>query len=489
MKNAKILIAEDDELTRENLAELLTACGYLVKGVEDGTSAMNAFLAETFDLVITDLKMPPPDGLELLKLVKEMNPDNEVILMTGYGTVDSAVNAMKLGAFDYIAKPLKDDLVKVTVSRALSFIEEREENTSSKPHPKDNYDFGKMLGFSDPMKKVFETIEKVSASDSTILICGESGTGKELVARAIHLNSERKEQLIVPVNCGAIPEELLESELFGHEKGAFTGAIRNRMGRFELAQGGTIFLDEIGDMSPTLQVKMLRVIQEKEFERIGGIKTIHADVRIIAATNQNLEEAVAGKKFREDLFYRINVIPIHLPPLRERGADIGILASHFLRKFNMSKKKNIFQISPDAMSYFFRYSWPGNVRELENLIEMLVVMKEEGEIGIPDLPPKLQRLQKEEGGIDITELPRNLLRLPEAEQQPSPRSVNLAAGNMNFNELVSQYEKELLLKAMRECNGVKNKAAKLLNLNRTTLVEKLKRFNLSDSDLKDDEKD
>jgi len=462
MRNAKILIAEDNDLSRENLAELLTLSGYNVKAVENGAIAMTAMAEDKYDLIITDLKMPQVDGLELLKFTKDMNPDNVVVIITGHGTVNTAVDAMKLGAFDYITKPLKDDLVKLTVSRALSYVKLREENITLKGHLRDKYDFGKMIGFSDPMKKVFETIQKVSVSDSTILISGESGTGKELVARAIHFNSDRKNQPLVPVNCGAIPEELLESELFGHEKGAFTGAIRSRIGRFELAQGGTIFLDEIGDMSLALQVKMLRVIQEKEFERIGGVKTIHVDVRIIAATNQNLEKAVAEKKFREDLFYRINVIPIHLPPLRERGPDIAILINHFLRKFNKLKKKNISRISPEALGYFLRYPWPGNVRELENMIEMFVVMKEIGEIEISDLPPKLL----------------NQKNVPPM----SPCHLDLAAGGVNFNERVSQFEKDLLIQALQKSKGVKNRAAKMLNLNRTTLVEKLKRFNLSESE-------
>jgi DNA-binding NtrC family response regulator len=389
MKNAKILIAEDNHLSRQNLSELLTMIGYDVAAFENGRQAMDALVQDKYDLIITDLKMPQTGGLELLKFSKEMHPDQVVIMITGYGSVNTAVDAMKLGAFDYIVKPLKDDLVKLTVSRALSFAKLKEENVTLKGHLREKYNFSNMIGYSDCMKTVFDMIEKVSASDSTVLIGGESGTGKELVARAIHCNSDRKNQPLVPVNCGAIPEELLESELFGHEKGAFTGAIRTRIGRFELAQGGTIFLDEIGDMSPALQVKMLRVIQEKEFERIGGIKTVHADVRIIAATNQNLEKAVAEKRFREDLFYRINVIPIHLPPLRERGPDIAILANHFLSKFGKLKKKPVSRFSPDVLRYFMHYPWPGNVRELENLIEMLVVMKEEGETGVGQRPPKL----------------------------------------------------------------------------------------------------
>ena len=463
MKNAKILIAEDNYLSRENLAELLTMSGYDVKAVENGRDAMDAMMAGKYDLIITDLIMPQADGLELLKFTKEMKPDTVVIMITGHGTVNTAVDAMKLGAFDYITKPIKDDLVKLTVLRALSYVKLKEENITLKGQLKDKYDFGKLIGYSDCMKKIFDTIEKVSNSDSTILIDGESGTGKELVARAIHFNSNQKNHPFIPVNCGAIPEELLESELFGHEKGAFTGAIRTRIGRFELAQGGTIFLDEISDMSPALQVKMLRVIQEKEFERIGGIKTIQVDVRIVAATNQNLEKAVAEKKFREDLFYRINVIPIHLPPLRERGPDIAILANHFLRKFNKLKKKNLSCFTPDALSCLIHYPWPGNVRELENLIEMFVVMMEGGEIKVSDLPPKIL-----------------------SQKDPEPSSschIDLPVNGLNYNEMVSRFEKDLLLQALRKSSGVKNRAAKLLNLNRTTLVEKLKRFNLAEGNL------
>jgi len=458
MKNGKILVADDNELNKETLKEILTDEGYEVKTVNDGREGIEAFLEDKYDLVITDLKMPNVDGLEFLKYLKDANKDNIVIMITGHGTVNSAVSAMKMGAFDYITKPIKDDLVKLSVSRAMSFAKLREENVSLKEHLKERQDFDKIIGYSDCMKKVFDTIDKVSNSDSTVLITGESGTGKELVARAIHFRSDRKNSPMIPVNCGAIPEELLESELFGHEKGAFTGAIRNRMGRFELAQGGTIFLDEIGDMSPSLQVKVLRVIQEKQFERIGGVKTITADVRIIAATNQDLEAAVAEKKFREDLFYRINVIPINLPSLRERGSDILILANHFLMSFNKLKKKNVEHISPDAVNYLMRYNWPGNVRELQNLIEMLVVMKEEGEINIEDLPAKIRNVQVE---------------------NPCAPPIVFSEEGIDFNDHISRLEKELLLKALKMSGGVKNRAAKLLNLNRTTLVEKLKRLNIS----------
>jgi DNA-binding NtrC family response regulator len=458
MKNGKILIADDNELSKENLAQLLMDEGYTVKTVCDGREGIEVFIEDHFDLVITDLRMPNVDGLEFLKYIKDVNRDNLVIMVTGHGTVHTAVIAMKMGAFDFITKPIKEDLVKLSVNRAMSFAKLRDENISLKEHLKERQDFDKIIGYSDCMKKVFDTIEKVSNSESTVLITGESGTGKELVARAIHFKSDRRSHPMIPVNCGAIPEDLLESELFGHEKGAFTGAIRNRMGRFELAQGGTIFLDEIGDMSPALQVKVLRVIQEKQFERIGGVKTINADVRIITATNQNLEAAVAEKRFREDLFYRINVIPIHLPALRERGSDIVILANHFLTNFNKLKKKNVERITPQAVDYLMRYSWPGNVRELQNLIEMLVVMKEEGEIHVDDLPAKIRNAQV--AGTTVS-------------------AVMFTDDGIDFNDHISRLEKDLLLKALKMSGGVKNRAAKLLNLNRTTLVEKLKRLNIA----------
>jgi DNA-binding NtrC family response regulator len=463
MKSNKILIAEDDTANRENLVELLTFCGYDVRAFADGEQALDAFVQDTYHLVITDLKMPRMGGLELLELVKEINPDCIAIIMTGYGTIGSAVEAMKLGAFDYIIKPLNEDIVRLAVERAISYVHIRDENVLLKHHLREKYDFGKLIGYSEAMRNVFETIKKVSASDSTVLIQGESGTGKELVARAIHFNSDRKDRNLVAVNCGAIPEELLESELFGHEKGAFTGAIRNRIGRFELAHGGTILLDEIGDMSPALQVKVLRIIQEKQFERIGGIKTIDADVRIIAATNQNLEAAVADKKFREDLFYRINVIPIHIPPLRERKLDIPILANHFLAEFNQLNKKAVKTITPEAVNLFMRYSWPGNVRELQNLMERIVVIKEAGEVCVDDLPGKMIHSVSGKQAM---------------HQGTQSTEISLPEEGVDFNEVVSNFERELLLKALKKTGGVKNSAAKLLKLNRTTLVEKLRRFNI-----------
>ncbi|HOM07629.1 MAG TPA: sigma-54 dependent transcriptional regulator [Syntrophales bacterium] len=459
MGNCRILIAEDEELIRQNLAEVLSASGYEVTTCADGKEAMEAFVRDTYDVVLTDLRMPHMDGLELLRLVKEMRPEQIVIIMTGYGSVQSAVDAMKMGAFDYLTKPLKDDMVRIVLARAASFAHLKEENIVLRNQLRDKFDFGKMIGYSEAMKKVFEKIEKVAATNSTVLIHGESGTGKELVARAIHFNSERRSRPLVAVNCGAIPEELLESELFGHEKGAFTGAIRSRPGRFELAEGGTIFLDEIGDMSPALQVKVLRVIQERQYERIGGVKTQNADVRIIAATNQDLEQLVREKRFREDLYYRINVIPIYLPPLRERGFDIAILANHFLKKFNEEKGKSVQRFDPEAVKFLLAYPWPGNVRELENLVEMLVVMKEGGVITAEDLPEKFRppRAEATKGWAAPWDFPEE---------------------GIDLQDMVTAYERELIMKALERCGGVKNKAARMLGMKRTTLVEKLKRLEL-----------
>ncbi|MDZ4164578.1 MAG: sigma-54 dependent transcriptional regulator [Smithellaceae bacterium] len=350
----------------------------------------------------------------------------------------------------------EDKKNKVTLSRLLvsaeSFVPVPET-------PPNNDQIMKFVGSSDCMLRIFESIQKVAKSDSTVVIYGESGTGKELVARAIHTNSDRRDFPLVAVNCGAIPEDLLESELFGHEKGAFTGAFRTRIGRFELAREGTIFLDEIGDMTLGLQVKLLRVIQERQFERIGGTKTISADVRIVAATNQDLEKAVAEKKFREDLFYRLNVIPLQVPPLRDRTEDIPELTNFFLARFCKLKRKELPRISEQAMMALLKYPWPGNVRELENMMEMLVVMNDEGVITPDLLPPRVHTTQMA--------APSNMVDFTEA--------------GCNLNELVSNFEKELIRKALRLSGGVKSQAAKMLMLNRTTLVEKLKRFNLTTS--------
>jgi transcriptional regulator with PAS, ATPase and Fis domain len=355
-------------------------------------------------------------------------------------------------------------LITETTFPSLSdapFLSGCNEKEISKNNLLHEFDFGELISGSNSMMKVVEIIAKVATSDSTVIVYGESGTGKELVARAIHCNSNRRNNKMVAVNCGAIPGELLESELFGHEKGAFTGAIRSRAGRFELAQGGTIFLDEIGDMSPALQVKLLRVIQEKAFERVGGIKTIIADVRIISATNQDLEKAVMEKRFRDDLFYRVNVIPIHIPPLRDRRTEIPLLVAHFLEKFNKLNKKNVTAITAEAMQICLHYSWPGNVRELQNLMERIVVLKENGIATIEDLPSKM-------------------LVSAEKNNIPEETGYGFPEEGIDLSKVVEDFEKKLLFKALQKTSGVKSRAAKLLRINRTTLVEKLKRFNIAE---------
>jgi len=331
--NERIILVEDDTAEREFIGELLEEKGYAVSAFDSASAALTVLRDEDFDLLVTDLMMPGMDGFELIRTLREEHREMPVIIMTAYGSTDRAVEAMHLGAFDFITKPVKGDLILMTVMRALAWSHLKRENTMLKDQLKGRHESGIMIGFSDALRSILETIRKVATMDATVLIQGESGTGKELVARAIHYHSARRFAPLVPVNCGAIPAELLESELFGHEKGAFTGAIRTKVGRFELAHGGTIFLDEISEMSPLLQVKLLRVLQERCFERVGGVKPIEVDIRIIAATNQDLEQAVAERRFREDLFYRLNVVPIRLPPLRERGSDVIVLANHFLKKF------------------------------------------------------------------------------------------------------------------------------------------------------------
>lgn len=453
---ARILLVEDDNSTRAYLREILEEKAYEVSAVKNGVEAVEIIREKDFDLVITDLMMPGMDGFELIRRIRDGGHEVAVIIMTAYGSTDRAVEAMHLGAFDFISKPVKADLILMTVARAVSWMHLKRENLYLREKLKDRYEFGRMIGYSDAMRQVFETIRKVAAMDSTVLIQGESGTGKELVARAIHYHSERRNGLLIPVNCGAIPSELLESELFGHEKGAFTGAIRTKIGRFEMANGGTIFLDEISEMSPMLQVKLLRVLQERCFERVGGVKPIEVDIRVIAATNQNLEKAVADHKFREDLYYRINVVPIHLPPLRDRGSDIVILANHFLKKFSRKMNKSLKGFTPEAEHALSCYHWPGNVRELENLVEMLTVMKDEGHIDVCDLPSKVTMQEK----TFVPSLERELL----------------IAGS--YQEMVNMFERRILQAALEKTGGVKSKAARLLKIKRTTLTEKIKKLGL-----------
>lgn len=456
MNPYRILIVDDDPDIRETMTTLLTMNGYSVVTAEDGSSALEELKRDKFHLMITDLKLPQMNGIELIKNVRNINKDIQCIIITGYATVTTAVEGMKAGAFDYLMKPFNATEVLLLVKRALEFLNLKVENAQLKRNIEGKYSFENLIGKSEGINRVCSLIEKVADTDSTILILGESGTGKELVARTIHYNSLRRYKPLIPINCGAIPENLLESELFGHEKGAFTGASFLRVGRFELADEGTIFLDEIGEMSPSLQVKLLRILQQREFERVGGTKTIKVDVRIVAATNIDLEKAVMEGRFREDLFYRLNVIPIMIPPLRERTEDIPILLEHFLDHFNKSKKRNIQGFTNEVMELLIYYRWPGNIRELENLIERLVILNGEGVIGIEDLPEKI-KVSGERHGIASFTIPDN---------------------GINLNAVVEEFENNLIIQALQKAQGVKNKAAQLLSLNRTTLVEKLKKKRL-----------
>ncbi len=453
MGGQKILVVDDELRIREQFSEFLKEKGYDVTTAANGQEAIKKIDAEFFDVVLIDLNMPKVDGMTVLRHLVQNEPESIGIILTGYATIKNAVEAMKAGAYDYLAKPVKLEEVLVVIQKAVELRDLRRENRVLKRQLKKKYKFHNLIGDSPEMHKVFRTIEKVADSDSTILIFGESGTGKELVARAIHYHSSRKDKPMIPVNCGAIPEELLESELFGHEKGAFTHAIRTRIGRFEMANGGTIFLDEIAEMSPQLQVKLLRVLQEQEFERLGGMRTIKCDVRIIAATNKDLEKAVDEGSFREDLYYRLKVIPIHIPPLRDRRSDIPLLIHHFLEQMNKAKKKDIKGISKEAVKVLTAYDWPGNVRELENVIERMVILAESDYLTVEDLPERIAKTQ-----VSL-----------------KPISSPIPDEGFSLSHAVSEYEKQLIISALEKTGWVKNRAAKLLKMNRTTLVEKIKK--------------
>ncbi len=453
-----ILIVDDEGQNRDYLTEILSQEDYNVSSSSNGKDAISQLSQDQFHVVLTDLQMPELDGLGVIRYLVENKLNCIGIIFTGYGSVKTAVDAMKLGAFDYITKPFKADEIKVVVKKALDHLALQEENTYLKQQLKAKYKFENIIGTSDRMQKVFSLIDKVSSTDSTVLVLGESGTGKELVARALHYNSPRAQNPFVPVNCGAIPEELLESELFGHEKGAFTSAFRTRIGRFELAHSGSIFLDEVSEMSPNLQVKLLRVLQEREFERVGGVKSIKTDVRIIAATNKDLEEEVAEGRFREDLYYRLNVIPLNLPPLRDRKEDIPLLVKHFMSKYGKEKNSAVTGFTKRAMNVLMQYRWPGNVRELENLVERVLVLCEGTE-------------------VDVNDLPEKLLICAAGSSSTVPR-LDLPESGIDLSTAVSEFEKSIIMQALTKSNWVKNRAAKLLHVNRTTLVEKIKKQKL-----------
>jgi DNA-binding NtrC family response regulator len=450
---SRLLVIDDEPLTLDLIVERLKEEGYAVDVASSGSEAGAKAQQHSYDVVLTDLVMPGMDGMEVLDYFTKNHPDAIMIVLTGYGTIETAVEAMKRGAFDYLTKPAKLDEILLVLKRAQELKALKAENVLLRSQLQERYRFDKIVGQSQPMQALYRMVERVARTDSTVLITGESGTGKELIANAIHYNSERKEKPFVPINCGAIPEELLESELFGHERGAFTGAVKDRRGRFELAHQGTVFLDEIGEMSAKLQVKLLRVIQERKYERIGGSRTIHVDVRIIAATNKDMERAVASGEFREDLFYRLNVIPIHVPPLRDRNGDLPILVQHFLKQHCEKKDIPLKKFSLTALETMEHYDWPGNVRELENVIERLVILTENQEIQVEDLPPRIR--EKQTAG-------------PYSQVEVGERGIDL-------KRILDDLENRLIMEALEKAGGVKNKAAQLLGLNRTTLIEKMKK--------------
>ena len=454
---ARILVIDDDPVILEVITKILKTHGHEVIASPNGTSGIKQLETNSFDLVLTDLMMPDVDGLEVLNHVVSKSPKTKCIILTGYGTIKSSVDSIKKGAFDYITKPITSDELLVVIEKALQFRNLEDENIRLKRELQKKYRHGNLIGTSNAIEKIYELIEKVADTDSTVLISGASGTGKELIARAIHYDSSRSDKPLVVINCGAIPEELLESELFGHEKGAFTGAYKARIGRFEMANGGTIFLDEVGEMSPSLQVKLLRVLQEQKFERVGGTKTIHVDVRIIAATNKNLTMAINKGRFREDLYYRLNVIPIKVPSLKHRKSDIPLLIDFFIKKFQKGKTKSITGLTPEAMDCVVEYDWPGNVRELENMIKRLTILCDNESVIVDDLPEHIQRNSR-----SIQQFEDDILE-----------------EGLTLDEAVKDYEKRLILEALEKSNWVKTKAAKILNINRTTLVEKIKKQNLS----------
>ena len=475
----RILIVEDDEPIQNLLHTFLSGKGFEVTLAQNGNAALDLLGAENFDVILTDLVMPGKGGMDVLKAATASQPDVPVIVITGFATVQTAVEAMKIGAFDYLTKPFNLDELMIVLDKALSVSQLQKENRMLKMQLKKKYVFKGIVGDSPSMHGVYELIEKIADTDSTVLITGESGTGKELVARTIHYNNTRRASSpFVALNCAAIPRDLLASELFGHEKGAFTGAVYARPGRFELAQGGTLFLDEVSELDPALQVKLLRVLQEREFQRVGGVKTVKVDVRILAATNADLETATKNGSFREDLFYRLNVIPLHLPPLRDRTEDLALLTTHFVQEFCRKRQREPLVFSAEANDCLIKYSWPGNVRELENLIERLSILVNGRAVQVSDLPQALHRLDV------VVKHPANA-----AQEQagvfgsPAPAAIRydemeIGEAGIDLDELITSIERDLIRKALERVGGVRSKAARLLGLNRTTLLEKIKKMGI-----------
>ncbi len=445
-----ILVVDDERNTREGLERALGR-QYQVALAEDAARATTILESQPIDVMLTDLRMPGEDGMKLLRRAMALPQAPVCIMMTAYGSIEGAVDAMQAGAFHYITKPVNLDELELLLQRALSNRQIEAENLNL--HAQLNKKFGveNIVGESPAMMQVFETIQQVAPSRATVLIMGETGTGKELIAHAIHRLSPRKNNSFIPVHAAALPTTLLESELFGHEKGAFTGAVERRSGRFELADGGTLFLDEVGELEPAMQVKLLRVLEERSFERLGGQKTIHTDVRMVAATNKDLQQLSSEGKFRDDLFYRLSVVTIQLPPLRERREDIPLLVHRFIGEFNQENNKEVRELTPDAMNLLMAYDWPGNVRELRNAIERMIVLARADKLTVRDVPGTIR------GGADLTK-------------------ISVVRTNMTVEEA----EKELIIQALKDTGGNRTAAAKKIGISRRTLHRKLKQFNLQD---------
>lgn len=450
----RILVVDDEESLRRVTQVRLEQGGYSVCVAGSAEEAIEALDRSPFEIVLTDLRMPGMSGLELLKHVRTNLPDTTVIIMTAYGTVETAVEAMKAGAFDYLTKPIDADELMLTIGRAAEHQSMRQEIQTLRSSLHDKYGFESILGRSKPLLYVLDVASRAAQSDSTVLIHGETGTGKELLAKALHFNSRRSSKPFVAINCAAIPRELLESELFGHVKGAFTGAISHKKGKVELAQGGTLFLDEIGEMPPELQVKLLRMIQEREIEKVGSLETVKVDIRIISATHRNLQAMIEDGAFREDLYYRLAVIPLELPPLRERREDIPILVHHFFQRAKEKLNRPNLVLPESLIPYFTAYRWPGNVRELENIIERLIVLARGDEITLEDLPLSLRKEPPPQADTFHLELPESGLSL-------------------------EGIEKEIILRALQKFNWNQTHAAQYLDISRKTLIYRMEKFGLS----------
>jgi two-component system response regulator PilR (NtrC family) len=464
----KILVVDDEESIREFLDIMLRKEGYEVTVAEDGAVAKDLLTKKSFHLVISDLQMPNMTGIELLKHVQESYPEVVFMMITAFGTAESAVEAMKMGAYDYITKPFKIDEVRINIANALRSQNLEIENRALKKELNREYNFQNLVGNSDSMHRVFDLVKRVSQTPTNILITGESGTGKEVVAKSIHYNGPLKDQPFITVNCGAIPESLMESEMFGHKKGSFTGAVSDKAGLFEAANGGTLFLDEVGELPMSIQVKLLRAIQERIIRRVGATEDQAVDVRIIAATNRNLSDMVDKETFRQDLYYRLNVINIETPALRERKDDVPLLANHFLKKYNERLGKQIGAISAEAMDILKSYEYPGNVRELENIIERTVAL----EAGATILPESLPPIVTTKSG---------------GRRLASTHEIEVTEEGLDLDKVIGQIEKELIVKAIHAANGVKKRAAKLLNISFRSMRYRVEKYNLGS--LGDDEGD